>query len=1213
MKHQSMVAVLVLLVAAVVTVAPAQETRSTIFGRVLDQQNASVAGATIAVVNVDTNATTRLRSNETGYYEASLLLPGQYQVTAELQGFKKTVRSGIALSISSRAEIPMVLTVGETAETISVTAEAPLLETSSVSAGRIMENRSVNDLPTFNNSPLMLIKLVPGIQASANRRYNGVNALGGTAEAHNAGNVGGNDWSIDGVPNMGANYSAAYLPYSTTIQEFKVESTNFDASIGHTTGMTVSVMTKSGNNSFHGALTEQHWQQRWNGTRFFVKQQYYRNIAAAEAAGDTALANRLRNSPKQPSGHSNNYAGTLGGPVIIPKVFNGRNKLFFFFSYDGFEDRKTTESTFNHTVPSLAHREGNFSDLLPIGPRYQLYDPYSVRPDPARPGHVVRDPIVGNVIPRSRITNPANATYAKFFPTPNNPPARANLEPLNNYLGVAEPYNWSYGALANRFDYNHSEKHRFFGRWTWLKYREDRQDWTYETARGLQANGVNRNNRGITLNYVFTPTSSTVLDLQGAINHFREGNILTDVATAFKPSDVGLPAYMDQFAGENHALPIMAMSGYDTLGQAVPAWTNFVLASTKLNLTHIRGAHTITAGLDVRDHRRSGGNPGEVNGRYTFNNSFTSREEDGLTVAANLGHSYAAFLMGLPATASADINANYVLNNPYAGWFVQDSWRATSRLTLMFGLRMENEWGRRERYNRVIGWFDPTAELSITAAAQSAYAAAPVPELSASQFSVRGGSVYPGVNGAQTRLQSNEFMLLPRFGAAYQLRSRTVLRGGYGIYFDTLNAQNVGPDQSGFSRATVSPITNDFGQTWLSGNPQMGVSPLSDPFPVRADGSRFDIPVGAGQGSLARAGMGWNFFGETVPRARQQRWRVDLQQQVGSNMVVSVGYAGSYSDRIRIARRLDALPGEYWNTTTVRNNALASNLNQNVASPFRIQNFASLQASNPVEYQALASRGYFTRQIMPKHQLLRPFPHMSNVTSGASTDGAVKTHSLEASFQRRFSRGFTFNANYTALYERDKNYYHNEFDALPSWRQTNFGVPQRFAATGIWELPFGRGRAFAQSGVASALFGGWQIAGTYEWQPGALLDWGNLFYYGDLDSIRTGERTLDRWFNTADFERVAQRTPAAFQARVFPTRVDGVRGDGLNRIDANIQRDFRLTEQLSLQLRMDALNAANRSQFSNPNLDPISTNFGRVTNNTSSTMRFLLFQIRLKF
>lgn len=1193
--------------------ASAQETRGTIFGRVLDPQNSAVAGAAITITNVETNAAIRARTNETGYYEVNLLIAGNYQVAAEMQGFKKTIRNGINLPISARLEIDVQLAVGETAETIQVVAEAPLLDTSSISAGRVMENRSVMDLPTFNNSPLMLIKLVPGIQASANRRYNGVNALGGTAEAHNAGNVGGNDWSIDGVPNMGNGYSAAYLPYSTTIQEFKVESTNFDASIGHTTGMTVSIMTKGGTNSLHGALTEQHWQQRWNGTRFFVKQQYYRNIAAAEAAGNTALANRLRNSPKQPSGHSNNYAGTVGGPVVIPKLINGRNKLFFFFSYDGFEDKKTTESTFNHTVPSLAHREGNFSDLLPIGPRYQLYDPLSVRVDPARAGHFIRDPIAGNIIPRSRIINPANATYSKFFPNPNNPPAAANLEPLNNYLGVAEPYNWSYGAFANRFDYQQSEKHRFFGRWTWLKYREDRQDWTYETARGLQTNGVNRNNRGLTANWVWTPTNSTVFDIGGSANHFREGNILTDVALGFKPSDVGLPAYMDQKAGESHALPIMAISGYDTLGQGVPAWTNFVLFSNKVNMTHIRGKHSITAGFDMRTHRRSGGNPGEVNGRYTFTNKFTSREEDFLTPAATLGHSYAAFLMGLPASASADTNATFVLRNPYAGWYVQDSWRVTNRLTLMFGLRMENEWGRTERYDRVIGWFDPTAKLPITDAAQAAYARAPIPELAASQFSVLGGSIYPGVNGASNALQKNEFMLLPRFGAAYQLASRTVLRGGYGIYFDTLNAQIVGPDQSGFSRATTSPITNDFGVTWLSGNPGAGISPLTDPFPVRADGTRFDAPVGAAQGLLARAGLGWNYFGESVPRARQQRWRADLQHQIGANMVVSVGYAGSFSDQIRLGRRLDSLPGQFWNTSSERNNALASNLNQNVTNPLRTTNFADLQASSPVMYQALASRGYFTSATIPKHMLLRPFPHMNNLTAGASTDGKVKTHSLEASFQRRFSRGFTFHANYTALYERDKLYYHNEFDPLPSWRQTNAGVPQRFASTGILELPFGKGRAFAQSGIASALFGGWQIAGTYEWQPGALLDWGNLFYSGNLENINSGTRTLDRWFNTDGFERNAARVPAAFQARVFPTRVSGARGDGLNRIDANIQRDFKIRERLTFQLRMDALNAANRSQFENPNLDPVSTNFGRVTNNTSSTMRFLLFQARLKF
>lgn len=1195
------------------TLLPAQETRGSIFGRVLDPQNAVVTGAQITVTNVDTNATTTLRTNETGYYEANLLLPGNYRVTAEMSGFKRSVRSGVTVSIGSRLEIDVTLAVGETADTVSVTAEAPLIEAVGVSGGRTMDNRNVTDLPTFNNSPLMLVKLVPGIQASANRRYNGVNALGGTAEAHNAGNVGGNDWSIDGVPNMGAGYSAAYLPYSTTISEFKVESTNFDASIGHTTGMTVSVMTKSGANELHGAVTEQHWQQRWNGTRFFVKQQYYRNISAAETAGNTALANQLRNSPKQPSGHSNNYAGTLGGPIVIPKLVNGRNKLFFFFSYDGFEDKKTTESTFNHTVPNLSHREGNFSDLLAIGPRFQLYDPLSVRQDPARPGHVVRDPIVGNIVPRSRIVNPANATYSAFFPNPNNPPAAANLEPLNNYLGVAEPYNWSYGALANRFDYNHSEKHRFFGRWTWLKYREDRQDWTYETKRGLQANGVNRNNRGLTLNYVFTPNGTTILDVQSAINHFREGNILTSVATGYKASSVGLPDYIDNFAGDNQALPIMEMAGYDTLGQGVPAWTNFVLASTKANFTKIRGAHTLTAGIDLRDHRRSGGDPGQVNGRYTFNNKFTSREEDGFTVAGNLGHSYAAFLMGLPSSASIDSNANYYLNNPYAGFFVQDSWRASSKLTLTFGLRFENEWGRLERYNRVIGWFDRTAKLPISDAAQAAYARAPVPELAASNFQVLGGSIYPGVNGAQRRLQSNEFMFLPRLGVAYSVNSKTVLRGGYGIYFDTLNAQNVGPDLSGFSRATVSPITNDFGQTWLSGNPQAGVSPLTNPFPVRADGTRFDAPVGAGQGLLARAGIGWNFFPESVPRARQQRWRVDMQRQLGSDMVVSLGYVGTFSDQIRVTRRLDALPGEYWNTTQVRNNALATNLNQQVTNPYRVTNFTALQSSDPIAYQALASRGFFTSPTIAKHQLLRPFGHMNNVGSTGSTDGEVKTHSVEAVFQRRFSKGFTLNANYTGLYERDRNYYHNEFDPLPSYRQSNFGVPHRVAATGIYELPFGKGRAFLRSGIGSAFLGGWQIAGTYEWQAGALLDWGNLFYYGELSNINSGTRTLDRWFNTDGFERNAQRTPAAFQARLFPTRVDGTRADGLNRIDANIQRDFRLTERITLQLRMDALNAANRSQFEGPNLDPVSTNFGRVTNNTSSTMRFLLFQGRIKF
>jgi hypothetical protein len=596
-----------------------------------------------------------------------------------------------------------------------------------------------------------------------------------------------------------------------------------------------------------------------------------------------------------------------------------------------------------------------------------------------------------------------------------------------------------------------------------------------------------------------------------------------------------------------------------------------------------------------------------------FSNRYTSREDDAITPAGSLGHSWAAFMMGLPASATIDTNATYALSNKYVGWYAQDNWRLSPKLTLTLGLRLEYEFGRTERYDRVIGYFDPNASLPITAAAQAAYARSPVPELPASSFGVSGGSIYPGQNGAGRGLQSGQLMWLPRFGIAYHLNSTTVVRGGYGTYYDTLNAQNQGPDQTGFSRATTNPVTNDFGQTWLSGDPARGISPLTDPFPVRGDGTRFDPPVGSALGLLARAGTGWTFLDYDVLRARQQRWRVDVQRQIGMHMLVTFGYQGSYSTDVRVNRRLDALPEQFWATGNTRNDAIATSMNQNVPNPFHISNFASLQSSDPVAYQALASRGFFTSPTIRKHQLLRPFAHMNGLTQSWTPDGKVKTHSFEALFQRRFANGFTLNANYTGLYERDRDFYYNEFDPLPGWRPTNAGVPHRFAATGIYELPFGRTKWFARTGVWNALFGGWQVAATYEVQPGPLLDWGNAFYNGDIDAIATDERTLDRWFNTDGFERDPRRAPAAFHSRVFPQRINGLRGDGLNRMDANIQRDIRLREGVTLQLRLDALNVMNRSQFSNPNLDPTSTNFGRVTNNTSSTMRFLLIQARLKF
>jgi hypothetical protein len=310
-----------------------------------------------------------------------------------------------------------------------------------------------------------------------------------------------------------------------------------------------------------------------------------------------------------------------------------------------------------------------------------------------------------------------------------------------------------------------------------------------------------------------------------------------------------------------------------------------------------------------------------TSGSFSFTNRFTCQQDDCLT-AGDLGQSWAAFLMGLPATSSIDTNATYALSNPYLGWYVQDNWRVSSRLSLNIGGRMEYEFGLRERYNRFIAGFDPTAALPISALTQAAYARSPVPELAASAFAVLGGSVYTGTSGVGGRFPDGQLMFLPRIGFAYEITPKTALRGGYGVYYDTLNAQNQAPDQSGFSQTTSVSSSTDFGQTWLSGNPRNGVSPLTDPFPLRSDGTRFDPPVGTALGLLARDGTGWTFLDPNFERARELRWRLEIQRQFGDKMVLSIGYAGMYASHVRLTRKLDALPAEYWNFGDTRNNAI---------------------------------------------------------------------------------------------------------------------------------------------------------------------------------------------------------------------------------------------------------------------------------------------------
>ncbi len=863
----------------------AQETRSTIFGRIHDPQQSAVANAAIVVTNLDTNTPHRSSTNETGYYEIPYLLPGSYEVTAEAPGFKKGQRRGVTLTVSTRAEINFNLELGAVAETVSVTAEAPLLDTSTVSSGRILDNRQIMDLPVFGNSVVLLIKLTPGIQSGGNNNYLGLHSNVGGSDYFVAGGVGGNEWSIDGAPNAGPSRRAAYLPYSDTVQEFKVETSGFDASIGHTTGANISMMTKSGTNQYHGTLTESHWQQRWNGTPFFTNRLYWGRIKDAEARGDLELARRLRSQPRQSSGHSNNFAGTIGGPVRIPKLYNGRDRLFFFFSYNGYREPKPEEpSAINRTAPTLADRQGDFSPLALVDPvRYTVHDPLTVRPDASRATHYLRDPFPGNRIPASRMSlNPMYRTYTGFYPTPNNNPAPGQ-EPRNNYLATGTPFNWDYDALATRVDYQLAPNHKLFGRWSWNDFLEDRGDWTYETRRGLHSNGLNRHNIGATVDYVYTLNPSTILNIAVAGNEFREGDRIT-APLEYKPSDVGLPAYLDQKAGPFTILPQINVSGYQGIGRGYPGFTRYRMLTGKSDLSMIRGTHSITAGFDLRQHFRTLFSPGNSSGNFTFSNTYTRRNDDGFTPAGDFGLSWAAFILGMPNGISISTNDSYATHNPYYGWFVQDTWRVTPKLSLTLGLRLEYEGGVTERFNRELGGFDPNPKLPISDAAEAAYRARPLGERPAADFVVRGGSLYLGSGGNRRELNRGELSWLPRVGIAYQANSRTVLRAGFGYFFDTNNVLNNGPDQFGFSRGTNPIITTDFGVNWRVGDPRNGVSSLRDPFPVRPDGTRFDVPTRDALGLMARPGRGFSFVDYDWRHARTIRYRLGLQRQLSQHI-----------------------------------------------------------------------------------------------------------------------------------------------------------------------------------------------------------------------------------------------------------------------------------------------------------------------------------------
>ena len=922
----------------------------------------------------------------------------------------------------------------------------------------------------------------------------------------------------------------------------------------------------------------------------------------------------------------------------IPGVVDGRGKLFYFANYSLANDAIPGKIQGAITVPANdKHLQGDFSDLLrlPNPAQYQIYDPLTTRPDPANPNRMIRDPFPNNIIPRDRIFNP-NGTYknplmdlyARMVPQPNQNFIENGQQPLGNFYQGGQPDSPKSQQYGFRLDFNASAKDRFFFRTSGITFLEYVSDWTYLAEPDLRIHSADRSRYQWSYTGNWTRTMrSTVLDTSFATNRFNQIDEFRGLKQ-FKPTDVGLPAYLDDFCSTRGGctLPSVTIGGvigtYQPFGGGLSDGDTATHIQAQSSITSIKKAHTLHGGVDVRRAQRDRTGGGNRSGQLNFDRTYTRQfsDESALT-PSNLGLTLAAFELGLPTTATINDTVASQFSNYWVGSFAQDTWRR-GRLTINAGLRFEYETGVTEKNGQMIVGFDETAKLAITDAAQAAYLASGLqtqPGMPAT-LSVLGGPIYANDAGQSGAAYGGRAMWMPRAGASFLIGDRTVLKGGYGLYYDTLNASDYVAAQAGYSVTTTSTISDDLGRTFKWATPATGGTSF-DPFPVRADGTRWDPIVGDALGANSLLGGTLSTENGVRDHARQQRWRVSLQRQFGSNVGVEVAYAGAYNDRLPATIRQDYLPEQYWDGSNTRNTAANTYLTAQVPNPYFINNFAFLRTTDPVLYQRLASNPTFSAATIQRNRLLRPFGFMTGGVGGLLYSnlplGATKSHSLEVQVNRRFSSGLSGFMSFTANSVRF-NRTVEEYDREPTlWQGSNDARPWRLAGVASYELPFGRGRHFlTDGGVAAAFASNWQVAGTVEYQPGALLDWGaqNIFFYGDLDDIALEDPTREEWFNTdAGFERDPAKVPAAFQKRAFPFRIDGVRSMPLTFTNISIQRNFGAGNGRTWQLRMDAQNIFNRQQWQGPALNPTSTQFGQVTNVALNQMRFFTFGIRTTF
>jgi hypothetical protein len=719
----------------------AQTPTGTIQGTIQDATGALIPSARVVITNVSTNEIKELRSGPTGRYVQPFLLPGTYRIRVEQEGFRPSLRDNIKLDVGQNRSVDFTLEVGAVTQEVQVTAAPPPLDTNTSSIGQVIENKRILDLPLNGRNAFALANLTPG-----------VNPTGGGATPHMGGSRNAiSELQIDGVTdiapenNVGIN-ARVYTPQVDSVEEFSVEVNSLAAEYGRFGGGVINVVTKSGTNEFHGTAYDFLRNSKLDANNFFANR-----------------AGRGKGSFKR-----NQWGGTLGGPIV-------KDKSFFFFGFEGTNQRN--QSIFTGTIPTPEWQQGNFSDLKSSsGSPITIYDPLTVREDPAHAGKFIRDPFPDNRLPTGRL-NPVALKALTFYPAPNSAPTNPYTN-VNNFTSAGTNVNDSYRTDI-RVDQNWTEKWRMFARVS-VGWGENVPYNHFGNPGTPSGSGPgNSAQRNVSLDNTLTLSPTLIGNVRYGFGRTRSTRV--PFSDGFDLTSLGFPQYLNAAAArEGNEFPRMDFGGVaSSLGQS--GWTRLFMSpmvhSLSGSMTKILARHTIKVGLEYRKLLINFAQHGYPSSHYTYNRGWTQQEI--FTSSSTKGFPLASFLLGLPSGGSMSHDPKPASASSYYGGYIQDDWKLTSKLTLNIGLRYDLDRPRTERFNRYSFFvIDEASPIS-----------GKVPAAACSSCGDLRGAMHfvDDSNRRQTPTDKNNFG--PRFGFALNATPKLVVRGGYGInYCSTLIA-----------------------------------------------------------------------------------------------------------------------------------------------------------------------------------------------------------------------------------------------------------------------------------------------------------------------------------------------------------------------------------------------------------------------------------------